>query len=161
MELIDGNWDILLRLVVAMVLGGALGFERELAGKVAGLRTYSLISVGAALYVIISQVISEQFVGVIQFDPLRIASQIVVGIGFVGAGMIIFRGQEHRVQGLTTAAGIWVAAGIGMASGFGLYPVALFATLIALFIFIVLYYVDRQVRKGELKEFRKKENNKF
>ncbi|MBI4034169.1 MAG: MgtC/SapB family protein [Candidatus Brennerbacteria bacterium] len=158
MELIGSNWEVLIRLIVAMVLGGLLGFERELAGKTAGLRTYSLISVGAALYVVISQVVAEQFSGVTSFDPLRVASSIVVGIGFVGAGMIIFKEHEHTVKGLTTAAGIWVAAGIGMASGFGLYAVALFATLIALFIFIVLYYVDRQVRKGELKEFRKKGN---
>jgi putative Mg2+ transporter-C (MgtC) family protein len=156
MELVGNNWEILIRLLVAMVLGGLLGFERELAGKVAGLRTYSLISVGAALYVVISAIVSEQFAGATQFDPLRVASNIIVGIGFVGAGMIIFREREHQVRGLTTAAGIWVTAGIGMAVGFGLYSVAFFATLIALFIFIVLYYVDRQIGKGELKEFRKK-----
>jgi putative Mg2+ transporter-C (MgtC) family protein len=155
MELIGSNWEILTRLLVAMILGGLLGFERELAGKVAGLRTYSLISVGAALYVIISQLVSAEFVGITNFDPLRVASNIVVGIGFVGAGMIIFREHEHKVRGLTTAAGIWVAAGIGMAAGFGLYLVALFAALIALFIFVVLYFLDQKVRKGEFREFRK------
>lgn len=150
MEIITGNLDILWRLLAAMVLGGVLGLEREFAGKMAGLRTYSLISVGAALYIIISQIISESFIGVTQFDPLRVASQIVVGIGFVGAGLVIFREAEHRPAGITTAAGLWVSAAIGMASGFGLYAVAIFGTLIALFILNILSIADRKIReKGE------------
>lgn len=152
MELIGNNWEILMRLLVAMVLGGALGFERQLAGKVAGLRTYSLISVGSALFVVISVIVAYDLSAIGAFDPLRVASNIVVGIGFVGAGMIIFKEHEHTVRGLTTAAGIWVAAGIGMAAGFGLYLVAAFATLIALFIFVILYLFE--------KRFSLKNNNK-
>ncbi|MCP6720306.1 MAG: MgtC/SapB family protein [Patescibacteria group bacterium] len=142
MELIGGNLDIFLRLVAAMVLGGALGLERWLAGKMAGVRTYALISVGSALFVIVSIVVSEQFVGITVFDPLRVASQIVVGIGFIGAGLIIFK--ESKVRGLTTAAGLWVAAGIGMATGFGLYSIAVFTTLLTLFIFTVLWFIEKR-----------------
>jgi putative Mg2+ transporter-C (MgtC) family protein len=156
MELIGSNWDILARLLAAMVLGGLLGFERELAGKVAGLRTYSLISVGSALFVIVSMIVAADLSSVGAFDPLRVASNIVVGIGFVGAGMIIFREHEHRVQGLTTAAGLWIAAGIGMATGFGLFVIAAFATAIALFILVVMYLWEKKLRNGELKELKKK-----
>lgn len=147
MELINDNWDVIFRLVAALILGGVLGLEREFAGKMAGLRTYSLISVGSALFVIVSQIVSENFVGVTQFDPLRVASQIVVGVGFVGAGLVIFREVEHRPGGITTAAGLWVSAGIGMASGFGLYNVAIFGTIAALFILFVLSFVDRKIRE--------------
>ena len=156
MEFIGSNWEVLLRLLAAMVLGGAIGFERELAGKVAGLRTYSLISAGSALFVIVSVIVAADLSSVGAFDPLRVASNIVVGIGFVGAGMIIFREHEHRVQGLTTAAGLWFAAGIGMASGFGLYMIAVLATLIALFILIVMYLWEKRLRNGEFKELKKK-----
>jgi len=147
MELINDNWDVIFRLLAAMVLGGVLGLEREFAGKMAGLRTYSLISVGSALFVIVSQLVSKNFVGVTTFDPLRVASQIVVGIGFVGAGLVIFREAEHRPAGITTAAGLWVAAGIGMAAGFGLYWVALFGTIAAIFILFVLSFADRKIRE--------------
>lgn len=153
MELVGGNLDIFLRLVVAMVLGGFLGFERELAGKTAGFRTYSLISVGAALFIVVSVVVSEKFVGVTVFDPLRMASQVVVGIGFVGAGIIIFTGE--KLQGITTAAGLWVAAGIGMAAGFGLYSIAVFTTFLALFIFVALHFVEQGFKKKEKKLVKK------
>ncbi|KKU16870.1 MAG: MgtC family protein [Candidatus Jorgensenbacteria bacterium GW2011_GWA1_48_13] len=147
MELISDNWDVIFRLAAALILGGVLGLEREFAGKMAGLRTYSLISVGSALFVIVSQLVSENFIGVTVFDPLRVASQIVVGVGFVGAGLVIFREVEHRPGGITTAAGLWVSAGIGMASGFGLYSVAVFGTIAALFILWILAFADRKIRE--------------
>ena len=158
MELIGSNLDVVLRLLVAMVLGGTLGLERELAGKKAGMRTYALISVGSALFVVISALVTEKFVGISNFDPLRVASQIIVGIGFVGGGLIIF--VENKVQGLTTAAGLWVAAGVGMASGFGLYVVAVTASAIALFIFIVLLFVDRKFLGKKLGRFEKRKSRK-
>ena len=158
MELIGSNLDVVLRLLVAMVLGGTLGLERELAGKKAGMRTYALISVGSALFVVISALVTEKFVGISNFDPLRVASQIIVGIGFVGGGLIIF--VENKVQGLTTAAGLWVAAGVGMASGFGLYVVAVTASAIALFIFIVLWFVDRKFLGKKLGRFEKRKSRK-
>ncbi len=136
-----------IKLLMAILLGGLIGFERTRAGKVAGARTYALVSMGSALFVIVSQLVSERFLGTITFDPLRVASQIVVGVGFLGTGMIIF--QDNKLIGLTTAAGLWVAAGIGMAVGFGLYEVALIASLLTLFVFIVLWYVEQLVEHDE------------
>lgn len=146
------NVDITLRLLVAMILGVLLGIERAVAGKTAGVRTYALVSIGAALFVIISVVVSGWYIGQMPFDPLRVASQIVVGIGFLGAGLIVFK--ESRLSGLTTAAGLWVAAGIGMAAGFGLFLLALIAALITLFVFTVMWFVEeRYIEQGKFKKF--------
>ncbi len=135
-----------IRLLLAAFLGALLGMERVFAHKTAGLRTYALVSMGSALFVIVSVVIASQFENITNFDPLRVAAQIVTGIGFLGAGVIIFR--ESHVEGITTAAGLWVAAGIGMASGFGLYIIAVFATVVTLFIFTVLWLFERRVKKA-------------
>ncbi len=139
------NLEVFIRLLLAIILGGALGIERSMAGKTAGMRTYSIVSMGAAMFVIISNIISLQYVN-FNFDPLRMASQVIVGIGFIGAGLIIFR--EEKVSGLTTAAGLWVSAGIGMATGFGLYILAIIATVLTLFIFIVLWFVEKKIQKS-------------
>ncbi len=139
--------DILIRLVVAVLLGGLVGVERTLAGKTAGMRTYALVSMGSALFVIISQIISTQFVGLINFDPLRMASQIIVGIGFIGAGLVFHNSREMRTSGLTSAAGLWVSAGIGIACGFSLYTVAIISALLTLLIFTVLWYIEKSFKK--------------
>ncbi|MEK7590574.1 MAG: MgtC/SapB family protein [Patescibacteria group bacterium] len=140
-------WDIFLQLVLAVVLGSLVGFEREIARKTAGIRTFALVALGAALFSIISKYAFKEFWGVPGFDPSRIASQVVVGIGFLGAGLIIFK--ESRLQGLTTAAGLWVSAAIGMAVGFRLYSIAIFATLLTLAVLWMLwaveYYVVRKI----------------
>lgn len=134
------------QIFLAATLGMLLGIERELAKKTAGVRTYALVSTGAAIFTIISDAIFEKFgAAAPSMDPSRIASQIVVGIGFLGAGIIVF--HESRVKGLTTAAGLWVAAAIGMAVGFKLYAIALFSTLITLFIFVVLWYFENMLLK--------------
>src|SRR3989344_7044505 len=104
--------QMIYRLTLAVILGMSIGFEREYRRKAAGLRTYTLVALGAALFTILS---FQAFPGV-PFDPSRIASQVVVGIGFIGAGIIFLRGD--RIEGLTTAAGLWVTAAIGMAIGF-------------------------------------------
>ncbi len=141
--------EIALRLGLALVLGAALGLERTLAGKTAGMRTYTLVSLGSALFVLVSQLVVEQYLaeGLRTFDPLRVASQVVVGVGFLGAGLIIFQG--NKLRGLTTAAGLWVAAGLGMAVGFGLYGVALLVTALTLATFTLLWqvenYLDRRL----------------
>jgi putative Mg2+ transporter-C (MgtC) family protein len=127
-------WDVLLRLVVAAALTGAIGIERELRERAAGLRTHMLVGVGSALFTIVSAYGWGAFdfstpEGVV-FDPTRIAAQIVTGIGFLGAGAIIRQGLS--VRGLTTAAGLWVVAAIGMAAGAGYYSAALIATGIVL-----------------------------
>jgi putative Mg2+ transporter-C (MgtC) family protein len=131
----DVGWaDILLRMVVAAVLTGAIGLERELRERAAGLRTHMLVGVGSALFTIVSAYAWSDFTfstreGV-TFDPTRIAAQIVTGIGFLGAGAIIRQGLS--VRGLTTAAGLWVVAASGMAAGAGYYSAALIATGVVL-----------------------------
>lgn len=137
-----GYSEIFISLLVAVLLGAILGVERNLAGKMAGMRTYSLVSLGSALFVIISRsVIVESGALSAGIDPLRMASQIIVGIGFIGAGLVVLKGS--RLTGITTAAGVWVSAGVGMACGFGLYALALFTTGLTLFIFTVLWIIER------------------
>jgi putative Mg2+ transporter-C (MgtC) family protein len=131
----DIHWvDVLLRIAVAAALTGAIGMERELRERAAGLRTHMLVGVGSALFTIVSAYAWTDFVfsresGVV-FDPTRIAAQIVTGIGFLGAGAIIRQGLS--VRGLTTAAGLWVVAAIGMAVGAGYYSAAVIATGVVL-----------------------------
>ena len=126
--------EILLRVVLAAVLGGAIGFERELREREAGLRTHLLVSVGAALFTMVSayawtdwRFSTEE--GLV-FDPTRVAAQVVTGIGFLGAGAIIRQGLS--VKGLTTAATLWVVAAIGMATGAGYYMAAVITTVLVL-----------------------------
>lgn len=118
--------EMILRLLLASALGAVIGYQRERSGKQAGLRTHMLICVGAALFAIIS---AYGFSGAI--DPARIAAGVVVGVGFLGAGVILHR-EGGAVAGLTTAATIWAVAGIGLAAGAGLYIVSAVATAIIL-----------------------------
>ena len=137
---------MLLRLAVAAGLGGAIGFERELRERQAGLRTHLVVSLGAALFTLVSAYAFRNFGS--KVDPTRIAAQIVSGIGFLGAGAIIRQG--FSVRGLTTAATLWLVAAIGMASGAGYYDGAFIATLGALFTLgplrILAYRVIRRYR---------------
>jgi putative Mg2+ transporter-C (MgtC) family protein len=129
------GWDeALLRLVLAAALGGAVGIERELREREAGLRTHLLVALGSALFTIVSAYGFHAFLSsganVVRADPTRIAAQIVTGIGFLGAGAIIRQGLS--VRGLTTAATLWVVAAIGMAIGAGYYSGALITTGVVL-----------------------------
>ncbi len=137
--------ELYLHLLLAMALGMALGMERFIAHKTAGMRTYTLVSMGSALFVIISQAVMVQF-DIYNFDPLRIAAQVVAAAGFLGVGAIV-HGMGNQVTGITTASGLWVAAGIGMACGFGLYDLAVLVTILALFTFVVLWFIERQIMK--------------
>lgn len=139
--------DILVRLVVALLLGGVIGVERTLAGKTAGLRTYAMVAMGSALFVLVSQIVSLQFINLTNFDPLRLASQVLVGIGFIGAGLVFHNNKDMKTSGLTSAAGLWVSAGIGMSAGFGLYSLAIIAALLTLLIFTILWYVEKLFKK--------------
>ena len=135
--------EFILRLFVAAILGGAIGLERGYRAKEAGFRTHFLVALGSALFMIISQygfmgILSNQGIN-IRLDPSRIAAQVVSGIGFIGAGTIIF--QKHVVRGLTTAAGLWVTAAIGMTCGSGMYFLAITATVMVLICLEVLNYV--------------------
>ncbi|MCC7160831.1 MgtC/SapB family protein [Candidatus Nomurabacteria bacterium] len=136
--------DIFISLFIAMALGIVIGLERFMAGKTAGMRTYTLISMGSALFIIISQIVTAQY-SFQTFDPLRIAAQVVAAAGFLGVGAIFQR--NNQISGVTTASGMWVAAGIGMACGFGLYSLAVMVTILTLFTFIVLWFIEKQIRK--------------
>jgi putative Mg2+ transporter-C (MgtC) family protein len=137
--------DIYVNLFVAMALGMALGIERFVAHKTAGMRTYTLVSLGSAVFVILSQLVASQYIGLTNFDPMRVAAQIVAAAGFLGVGAIVHK--DNQVSGLTTASGLWVAAGIGMAAGFGQYKLAALVTGLALFTFVVLWFIEEQIRK--------------
>jgi putative Mg2+ transporter-C (MgtC) family protein len=127
-------WEALLRIVVAAGLGGAVGLERELRDREAGFRTHMLVSIGSALFTIVSAYAFRDFLvqggAVVRADPTRIAAQIVTGIGFLGAGAIIRQGLS--IRGLTTAATLWVTAAIGMAVGAGYYGGAVITTAVVL-----------------------------
>ena len=116
--------DITLRLLIAMLLGGVIGIEREYRSKEAGFRTHFLVALGSALFCIVSQ----YGFGFDLKDSSRVAAQVVSGIGFLGAGTIIF--QRNVVRGLTTAAGLWVTAAIGLACGSGMFAAAAIATVL-------------------------------
>ena len=145
--IISNNLDIFIRLSVAMLLGVILGVERTIAHKTAGMRTYGLVSMGAALFVIISEMVAKNYFGVGSVDPLRMASQVIAGIGFLGAGLIIFQEAGQRISGLTTAAGLWVSAGIGIAVGFGFFSLAIFAAVLSLFVFTILWYIEKKIKE--------------
>lgn len=120
------SFEVIVRLVVALVLGGAIGIEREYRSKDAGFRTHFLVALGSALFTVVSM---YGFPGG-DSDSSRVAAQVVSGIGFLGAGMIIF--QRNFIRGLTTAAGLWVTAAVGMACGTGNYVIAVAATVMVL-----------------------------
>ena len=129
-----------------MVFGAMVGYERKRKGQTAGVRTFALISMGAALAMILSIYVPQEYLGLKNGDPGRIAAQVVTGVGFLGAGAIIqMRGS---VRGLTTAAGIWMVATIGMAVGVGMYAISVIATLLILFILAQLERIERRVSLG-------------
>lgn len=130
--------DLTIRLSMALVLGGAIGIEREYRAKEAGFRTHFLVALGSALFCIVSQ----YGFGFDLKDSSRVAAQVVSGIGFLGAGTIIF--QKNVVRGLTTAAGLWVTAAIGLACGTGMYVAALATTIMVLLGLEVLNYLIPQ-----------------
>ena len=134
------DWNLILRLFLAGLMGGFIGLEREFRAKEAGLRTHFVVALGSALFMIISQ---YAFMG--RFDAARVAAQVVSGIGFIGAGVIIF--QKNVVRGVTTAAGLWVAAAIGLACGAGMYAVALAASLMTALCLEMMHFFH--IRYGE------------
>ena len=115
----------LLNILLAVVLGFAIGYERKLRYKEAGIRTHTIVCAGSALIMVVSK---YGFADIMEYDASRVAAQIVSGIGFLGAGIIIYR--KHEIHGLTTAAGVWATAGVGMAAGAGMYLVALGAAVV-------------------------------
>ena len=132
------DWDLILRLFLGGMMGGLIGLEREFRAKEAGFRTHFIVALGSALFMMISQL---AFNG--RFDAARVAAQVVSGIGFIGAGVIIF--QKNMVRGVTTAAGLWVAAAIGLACGGGLYWLAGAATLMTVICLEMMHLVHRYI----------------
>ncbi len=132
---------IVVRLLLAIILGGVIGYERGRAGRPAGLRTHILVCLGSALAIMTNQFIAQEFH--IE-DPTRIAAQVISGIGFLGAGTIIVTGR-HQVKGLTTAAGLWATACMGLAIGIGFYKAAIFSCLLIAFSTIVLHRLDNYI----------------
>ncbi|MDQ8003538.1 MAG: MgtC/SapB family protein [Pedobacter sp.] len=137
--------EILIRIIVAAVLGGIIGLEREQKEWVAGLRTHIIVTVGAALAMIVSIHGYEDVLGKSGFDidPSRVAAQVVSGVGFLGAGTIIFLKKEV-IKGLTTAASIWSMAVIGLAAGGGMYWAAVIATLLILFVLGGIKWIEKR-----------------
>lgn len=142
--------QILLRLLVALLLGGILGWEREAAHKAAGLRTHILVAMGAALFVGLGELLIERFGhagDALRFDPIRIVEAVVTGVSFLGAGTI-FVARGTRVHGLTTAASIWLTAAIGLAVGLERYVLAAGSTLLAWFVLRVIGRLELEARSG-------------
>ncbi len=131
-----------IRLLLAALLGGLLGYNREQAGKSAGLRTHMLVSVGAALFVLI-----PQQAGLSNSDISRVIQGAVSGVGFLGAGSIVKKNKEEDVDGLTTAAGIWLTAAIGIAAGLGREASAILGAVLAFLILSMLARLSRKVKK--------------
>ncbi len=137
-------WEIALRLGLAVIFGGLVGFERETHNRPAGFRTHILVCTGSALIMMVSAYgFINEFGAAYQLDPGRIAAQVVTGIGFLGAGTILQ--QRGSIRGLTTAASIWVVSGIGLATGIGFYVGAALATMLVLISLLYLGRVDRKL----------------
>ena len=136
--------EFIARIFVAAILGGLIGLEREYREKAAGLRTHFPVALGSALFMIIEGVLKDENM---RLDVSRIAAQVVSGIGFIGAGTIIF--QKNAVHGLTTAAGVWVTAAIGLACGAGLYVLSVVATVLVLVGMEAFNYVLRRLDRSK------------
>lgn len=135
-------WEGILRIVLAMLFGSAIGLERERRKQPAGFRTHSVLAVGSALLSIVSVYVPSVYGTGVNVDPSRIASQVVSGIGFLGAGAILRMGVS--VKGLTTAASLWTTAGIGLAVGAGMYVLSLFSTVVLLLVLSLMSKVERE-----------------
>jgi putative Mg2+ transporter-C (MgtC) family protein len=133
---------IIVRLSVAAILGGLLGYERQRQGKSAGVRTHMMVAIGAALFVLIPQQAGASIA-----DISRVLQGLTAGIGFLGAGAIIMGTRQTEARGLTTAAGIWVTAAIGVAAGLGRESTAVLSTVVALFVFSVVPLIQAKTEK--------------
>lgn len=144
-EFIDPTYVMFGKLVLAMVLGAIIGTERAiLARQPAGTRTFGLVALAACLFILISNYVDSAYLGVVNLQPLQLAAGVVTGIGFIGAGLIIFRGDT--VHGITTAAGLWITTAVGMAVGFGMYSVSIFTTILALLMFTGMWYMENRFK---------------
>ena len=144
-QFIDPTSVMFIKLILALVLGGLIGTERAiLSHQPAGTRTFGLVALGACLFVIIGNYVNLAFAGIGDVQPTFMAAGIITGIGFLGGGLIIFKGDS--LHGITTAAGLWITAAIGMAVGFGLYSVSMFAMLLTILMFTGMWYLENKFK---------------
>ncbi len=135
------------KLLLAALLGIIIGTERAVvAQQTAGSRTFGLVALGSCVFVIAGMAANDQFIGLVNFDPSRVLASVVQGIGFLGAGLIIFK--NDALHGVTTAAGLWVAAGVGCLVAFGLYDLAIFVTFLVLLVFFGMWYIEKGFKKN-------------
>jgi putative Mg2+ transporter-C (MgtC) family protein len=149
------NGALLVRIVVAAALGGIVGIERELRDQPAGFRTHMLVSMGACLFTLVGAFGFQQFTGGtdthrIQADLTRVASQVVVGIGFLGGGTILRHGAN--IRGLTTAASLWITAAIGLTVAMGYFFLATMTSLLAVFTLAALKPIERMILDRKVKQ---------
>jgi len=144
----------LIKIILAIALGAVIGIERGSSNKPAGMRTYMLITLAATIFTIISLKANSIF-NSSQYDPGRIMSQVLVGIGFIGAGVIIF--NNNKLQGVTTAASIWVSTAIGMLIGLGMYSLATIVAFISFFIIAFLFKPEEKLEKMMNKKLKDKD----
>ena len=144
--------ECILSIFIAAMLGGVVGFEREYRSKEAGFRTHFLVGLGSGLFMVLGLHGFDAYLGIpgIQRDPGRIAAQVVSGIGFIGAGTIIF--QKNAVKGLTTAAGLWVTSAIGMTAGVGMYALATAATVMVVVCLEAVNFIHHKVFRQPYEE---------
>ena len=146
MDTADPTFILMGKLVLAAILGMILGTERAiLARRPAGMRTFALVAMGSCLFVAVGAIVEREYLGLVNFDPMRIAAAVVQGVGFIGAGLIIFRGEA--VHGVTTAAGLWLASAIGVAVAFGMYPVAIFAAMVTMLILGGVWVIETKLKE--------------
>ncbi len=138
-------FEVTKRLLLAFILGGIIGMERERKKRTAGLRTHVLVCSGSALIMLVSLYMYELYKGKVPLDPARIAAGVVTGIGFLGAGAII-RNPEN-VRGLTTAASIWISSAIGLAVGCGFYEAAFVGSLVSFLVLTSLKVIEKKIEK--------------
>lgn len=160
----DLVWMPITKVLFAMILGGVMGLERELAEKPAGLRTHMLVAGAASLLVVLGDIMittygDSPFAQVIQADPIRIIEAIITGISFLGAGTIIFRNRDETVEGLTTAASILFAASLGIAVALHRYILAGVLTVIAIVILFGLGYIEQFIKRLRKRLYGDKSND--
>ncbi len=144
-QFIDPSAVMFLKLLLAVLLGGIIGTERAiLARQYAGTRTFGLVAMGACLFILIGNYVNTAFIGVSDIQPTFLAAAIITGIGFLGGGLIVFKGDS--LHGVTTAAGLWMTAAIGMSVGFGLVQLAIFAAVLVLLLFTGMWYVENRFK---------------
>ncbi|WP_422936718.1 MgtC/SapB family protein [Sinomonas sp. P47F7] len=146
------SWQLLLCLTIALALSTVVGVERQMNQKSAGIRTHTLVGVGAALFMVVSKYgfYDVADASLVKLEPSHMAAQIVSGIGFVGAGLVFVR--RNRVRGLTTASSIWLVAAIGSAAGAGLFIPAVFVTVVHFLVALGYPYIVRRTRLGSIRE---------